>query len=95
MARIFNPDTPAKDDKKAHAMQVHPVRRKSTEYLDDIAALAANLRNIGDKIEKVAKKFDEQRKSGKGYEVTCMDKHASALHEQYVNLERLIKGMKA
>ena len=90
----FNPDLPPKND-KAHALQLHPVRRKSTEYLDDILHLAANLRNIGDKIEKVAKKFDEQRKSGKGYEVTCMDKHASALHEQYVNLERLIKGMKA
>lgn len=95
MARIFNPDVPAKDDKKAHAMQVHPVRRKSSEYLDDIAALAANLRNIGDKIEKAARKFDAQRKAGKGYEVTCMDKHAIALHEQSMNLQRLIKGMKA
>lgn len=95
MARIFNPDTPPKDNKKAHALQTHPMRRKSTEYLDDIMKLAANLRNLGDKIEKAAKKFDEQRKSGKGYEVTCMNKHAIALHEQSINLQRLIKGMKA
>lgn len=90
----FNPDLPPKND-KSYAMAVHPVRRKSTEYLDDIAALAANLRNIGDKIEQAAHRFDAQRKSGKGYEVTCLDKHASALHEQSMNLQRLIKGMKA
>lgn len=90
----FNPDLPPKND-KSHALQLHPVRRKSTEYMDDIAALAANLRNLGDKIEKAATDFDKKRKAGKAYEVTCMDKHAIALHEQSMNLQRLIKGMKA
>ncbi len=36
----FNADLPPKND-KAHALQVHPVRRKSTEYLDDIAVLSS------------------------------------------------------
>lgn len=35
----FNPDLPPKND-KAHALQLHPVRRKSTEYLDEIDWLA-------------------------------------------------------
>ncbi len=69
--------------------------RELQRKLDDILHLAANLRSIGDKIEKAATDFDKKRKAGKAYEVTCMDKHASALHEQYANFERLIKGMKA